>query len=901
MQEFGVQECDQPGEVADGPLFEIFSWSDHFETGIAEIDDQHRKLVYLLNQVASAAVSESTEIDLDNLLAELSAYANHHFETEEALWARHMEGEAVLADHRKYHSGFVEKVQELYQSRKHKQETLHEILAFLTHWLARHILQYDKEMALIIDQVGQGRSVADAQWEAGRQLRHASPVILDTVLNMHGELSRQTLELIEERKARARAEVELAEALRRRSEDRYQAIFESSADGIVVFDVETEQVVDVNQSACKLLGRAREKVVGCHVSELHPPEMKDEVSRLFARFIDSDSDFQLVESVIRRGDGSDLSVEISGGCQFVASSGQRAVGIFRDITSRIEARRQLEYIAYHDPLTGVGNRARIVQAIGSFMAELTDEKDWLAVIALDLDQFRHINEVHGQEFGDELLVRLARRWDELLGSDGLLARLGGDEFVMVVIGQTDRGEIHQLVGRLKQAGEELFSVDGAPVPVLFSAGITYCFADSPVEPDILLRQADQAMYRAKLEGRNRFEEFDADRETVKQQRHETINALREALGNDELTLHYQPKVNLMTGKVLGVEALIRWQHPERGLLPPAAFLPTVENHPLSIQLGEWVIETVLQQMRKWNEQHLDLPVSINIGSLQLQDEGFPMRVERLLNEYPEVDPHSLEFEVLESGALENLERAIANLNALRALGVWISIDDFGTGYSSLTYLKQIPAHILKIDRSFVQDIYEAPGDLSLVLAIITMADSFGMQVLAEGVETAEHGRLLLELGCEQAQGYAIARPMPPDQLSAWLKHWVPDPDWNDVRPILHRDLAGLHAISAHRRWLSSLQARSSEPAQADSLLAQDPCPLKDWLDTNQANCSPGHASLFDDIRRLYSLMHEEFSSPPETGASDDAHASLERMRTMNDELVSKLRELLQMRAHHATA
>lgn len=893
-----MNRFQKSGDDADGPAFEIFPWSEHFETGIADVDRQHRRLVSLINQVASAAVNESTDIDLDSLLDELSAYANHHFETEEALWARYLEGEEVLADHRKYHAGFVEKVAELYRSRSPKQETLHEILAFLTHWLARHILRNDREMALIIDQVGRGSSVAAAQRAAERQMRQASPLILDTVLNMHGELSRQALELIEERKARSRAEAELAETLHRRSEDRYHAVFESSADGIVVFDVDTGRVDDVNGSACQLLGHTRDELIGRHVSELHPPELKDEISDLFARFVDSETEVRLVETLIRRGDGTELPVEISGGYQFADSSGQRAVGIFRDIALRLEARRQLEHLAYHDPLTGLGNRTWIVNAITDSIDKLDGEEAWLAVMVFDIDQFRNINEVHGQEFGDELLIRLARRWDEQLGSEAQLARLGGDEFVIVTAGVSGRDEVHRLVKRLMRSGENLFSAKGQTLSVSFSAGIAFCSAGFRLEPDLLLRQADQAMYQAKLKGRSRYEEFDADQETVIQERHATINALHAALRDGALTLHYQPKANLRTGRILGVEALIRWQHSERGLLMPVDFLPAIENHPFSIQLGEWVIEAGLQQMRIWNERGLELPVSINIGSLQLQDDALPLLVERLLNDYPEVDPQLLEFEVLESGALENLGRAVENLNALRALGVSISIDDFGTGYSSLTYLKQIPADILKIDRSFVYDMLDEPDDLPLLLGIITMADSFGMQVLAEGVETAEHGRLLLELGCEQAQGYSIARPMPPDEVPDWLEHWVPDPNWNDVLPILYEDLAGLAAISVHRRWLKLLEAQAREPAPAQSVQAEDPCELGEWLDSRKSGGSSGQAELFDDIRRLHALMHVEFNRHPGMTESDERFAQLERMRTVNDELTDKLRELLQWRARH---
>ncbi|RFF28385.1 MULTISPECIES: bacteriohemerythrin [unclassified Wenzhouxiangella] len=888
------------GEDANGPAFEIFPWSKHFETGIADIDQQHRRLVSLLNQVASAAVDDSTDINLDELLDELTAYAHYHFEDEEALWARYLEGEKVLADHRKYHSGFVEKVGELYQSRKCRRETLHEILSFLTHWLARHILQNDREMALIIEQMDQGASVDEARLEAHRQLRQASPVILDTVLNMHQQLSRQTLELIEERKARSRAEAELGEALQRRAEDRYRAVFDSSADAIVVFDVDAERVLDVNESACKLFGQTREELVGRHVTELHPPELKDEIGSEFDRFIESATDFLLVETRIRRGDGTELPVEISGGQQFAGPSGQNAVAIFRDISSRLEARRELEYIAYHDPLTGLGNRAWIVEAIAESMVDLPEDNAWLAVMELDIDQFRHINDVHGQVFGDELLVRLARRWEALLGSEARLARLGGDEFVVLVPKVSDRGEVHRLASRLMKAGEKLLRIDGKTLSVSFSAGIRYCSANSPIEPDLLLRQANQAMYQAKLKGRSRYEEFDVDRESIIQQQHLTINAVRAALDNQELTIHYQPQVNSRTGRILGVEALLRWQHPEQGLLSPAAFLPAIESHPFSIQLGEWVIETALRQMRIWNQQDLHLAVGVNIGSLQLQDNEFPSLVERLLNKYPEIDPRSIEFEVLESGALEDLERAIDNLNALRALGVSISIDDFGTGYASLTYLKQIPAHVLKIDRSFVHDMLEEADELPLLLGIITMADSFGMEVLAEGVETAEHARLLLELGCEQAQGYAIARPMPPDQVPAWVEQWEPDPGWKDVLPILRSDLAGLSAISAHRRWFNALQSQENEPPRAQSGQAQDPCELQDWLNSLQPRSSSSRqASLIDETRRLHTLMLEEAGKLVGVTVADDRHARFERVQAVNNELVDTLRALLQWRARRA--
>lgn len=883
--------------------FEIFPWSEHFEIGIAAIDRQHRKLVLLLNQVAAAAVTESVDINLDDLLDELAAYAHFHFEAEETIWSRQLEGEPLLSDHRQFHTGFVEKVKELRRSRTNRQETLHEILAFLTHWLARHILKYDREMALVLNHLDVGLSMADARREAETQMRQASPIILDTVLNMHRQLSRQTLELIGERKGRTLAEAQLAEILQRQSEDRYRAVFDSSSDGILVVDIESARVTNANQAACELFSHAESELIGRHVTQLHPAELEDEVVRAFNRFAALESDLRLFETWIRRGDGKDVPVEISGGRQFTSESGRHVVAVLRDTSARLAAQRHLEYLAYHDPLTGLGNRSRIVETIARLQSPPAGDEVTLALVILDIDHFSHINDVHGQQFGDEVLVRLARCWEDLLGAECPLARLGGDEFVVVATGLSDQAEAHQLAARLIEAGKELGIFKGKPLSISLSAGITYFASDRSadilVEPEILLRQANQAMYQAKLKGRGRFEEFDAEQESVIQRQHETINGLRAALDNDELTLHYQPKVNLRTGQILGVEALIRWQHPEQGLLMPAAFLPAVEDHPLSIPLGEWIIETALRQLQTWIESGLNLTISVNIGSLQLQDDKFPQTVQRLLNGFPDIDPQSLELEILESGALKDMQRATDNMAALRALGALISIDDFGTGYSSLTYLKQIPAHLLKIDRSFVHDMIDEPSELPLLIGIITMADSFGMKVLAEGVETIEQGRLLLELGCEQAQGYCIARPMAADQVPIWMRQWVPDPGWRGIAPILRRDLAAIGAISAHRRWIKALQAPLPESTGIQPAPPQDSCVLTDWLDSQQPDSARTQATLFDDIRQLHERMHDLVRSCPGSTAMQKRNAHIKRVQALQDELVVKLRNLLQSRARNA--
>ena len=290
----------------------------------------------------------------------------------------------------------------------------------------------------------------------------------------------------------------------------------------------------------------------------------------------------------------------------------------------------------------------------------------------------------------------------------------------------------------------------------------------------------QALYQAKQAGKNRFHVFDDARDRAVRGHHKKIGRIQRALREGEFALHYQPKVNLRSGAVTGVEALIRWQHPERGLLAPGLFLPDIENHPLAVEVGEWVIATALAQVEAWQTQGLDLPVSVNIAAHHLQQADFVARLKTLLAAHPAVSPERLELEVLESSALEDIGNVSAIIAACAELGVGFALDDFGTGYSSLTYLKRLPARVLKIDQSFVRDMLNDPDDLTIIDGVLGLANAFGREVIAEGVETVAHGVALLQLGCELAQGYGIARPMPAEQLIAWRQHWQPDPRWTQM-------------------------------------------------------------------------------------------------------------------------
>jgi EAL domain-containing protein (putative c-di-GMP-specific phosphodiesterase class I) len=271
--------------------------------------------------------------------------------------------------------------------------------------------------------------------------------------------------------------------------------------------------------------------------------------------------------------------------------------------------------------------------------------------------------------------------------------------------------------------------------------------------------------------------FDTQRDSDIRGHFESLERMRLALCNNEFVLHYQPKINMRTGTLIGVEALIRWQHPERGLMPPLSFLPAIEDHQLSIEVGEWVMEAALRQHAHWNSLGLHIPVSVNVGALQLQQPDFVPRLQSILQRHPQVHPSNLQFEILETSAVRDMQQVTATIAACKHIGIGFALDDFGTGYSSLTYLRQLPVALLKIDQSFVRGMLENPEDQAILRGVVGLARAFGREVIAEGVETVAHGTLLLQLGCEAAQGYGIARPMPGDAVADWLRDWQPWPEW----------------------------------------------------------------------------------------------------------------------------
>jgi len=456
----------------------------------------------------------------------------------------------------------------------------------------------------------------------------------------------------------------------------------------------------------------------------------------------------------------------------------------------------------------------------------------LAVVFLDLDGFKAINDTHGHDAGDQLLIALAQRMKQALRDGDTMSRIGGDEFVAVLQDLADPQDCLPVLERLRASVAEPAHIVGyPPLQVSASLGIAFYPQTDDIGPDQLLRQADQAMYQAKISGKNRYQVFDALRDQSLRERNESLNSIRQALAQREFVLHYQPKVNMRTGEVLGVEALVRWQHPQHGLLPPAKFLPTLKNHALGLALGQWVMDEALTQVVRWKNQGLQLAVSINLDAEQLTADLVPM-LQAAMARHPAVNPADLRLEVLESNALNDLDEVSVLIRECQALGVAFSLDDFGTGYSSLTYLRRLPAQELKIDQSFVRNMLADPDDLAILQGVMGLARAFQRHVVAEGVETTAHGCMLLRMGCENAQGYAIAKPMPASELVPWFHQWSPPPEWLGLARLSTDHQRLLFALAEIRRChhgpqpppLSHMQAVELHIQQwMQALAPQHPC------------------------------------------------------------------------------
>lgn len=547
-------------------------------------------------------------------------------------------------------------------------------------------------------------------------------------------------------------------------------VFEHTQEGIIITDAQGA-VIDVNQAFSKITGYAREEILGRNPRVLQSSHHDAEFYRRMWRAI-AGRGFWSGEIWNRNKAGESFPewLTIS---SMKNETGQvtHYVGVFSDISLIKQHEKQLEHIAHYDALTGIPNRVLLADRMRQAIAHSNRNRTVFAVCYLDLDGFKQVNDTMGHEAGDRVLVEVTRRIKEVIRGDDTVARLGGDEFVVLLVGMNAVDECFGSLDRLLDAISHPMEIYGKPVALGASIGVTL-YRNDGQDIDTLLRYADQAMYVAKQSGKNQYHLYDAEHDQRTRAHHDHLRRIRQGLAQDEFVLHYQPKVDMRSREVMGAEALIRWRHPDRGLLPPSDFLGLIEGSELEIELGEWVISAALAQMERWRQSGLQLSVSINISGRHLQSADFAWKLKRKLLRYPDLPPGCLQIEVLETAALEDIQTVREVIEACRKFGVSFALDDFGTGYSSLSYLGSLPVDVLKIDQSFVRHMLQDKGSHAIVQGVIALSKAFDRQIVAEGVETGELFDALLQLGCEFGQGYGIARPMPADDLPLWRARWT---------------------------------------------------------------------------------------------------------------------------------
>ncbi len=680
----------------------------------------------------------------------------------------------------------------------------------------------------------------------------------------------------------------------RETEQRLQlaaSVFTNAREGIIITDPEGS-ILEVNEMFTRITGYERDEVLGKNPRILKSGMQTEEFYINMWRALMSEG--QWSGEIWNRNKGGEIFAEtlnISAVCDATGKTLQY-VALFSDITQIKKHEQQLEHLTYYDVLTSLPNRILLADRLQQAMAQTNRRRQFFAVAYLDLDGFKGINDEHGRDAGDRLLTSLAFDMKCALREGDTLARLGGDEFVAVILDLGDVTASLPVLDLLLEAASERVQVGDLSLSVSASIGVTFYPQTEEADPDLLLRQADQAMYQAKLAGGNRYHIYDSEHDQNVRGRHEHLEHIRRAIAAHEFVLHYQPKVNMRTGQVIGAEALIRWQHPERGLLPPGMFLPVIEDHPLAVELGEWVIDGALSQMEQWREEGLEIPVSVNVGALQLQQPDFVDRLSRALAAHSGLKPFSLEIEVLETSALHDVVQTSQVFNACHNIGVQFALDDFGTGYSSLIYLKRLPASILKIDQSFVSDMLENPESLNILEGILSLASAFHRQVIAEGVETVEHGLMLLHLGCDLAQGYGIARPMTAGEIPAWVRAWKPDPRWSNAPTVHSGNQALLYASVEHRAMLAAFEAYLMGKRHAPPQMDQSQCRFGKWLEVEK-QAGRENESNTKTVKAIHERFHAMTAEIMQSqthlqGGSLCGHAKLGELHRMCESLLNEL-------------
>ena len=560
---------------------------------------------------------------------------------------------------------------------------------------------------------------------------------------------------------------ELVERLKAEEQLRLWAkVFESSSEGIFITDAE-RRIISVNRAFVEITGHRPEEVTGRPPSLLGSGLYDGSVFEAIWASIDAVGHWQgEIRDRRKSGEAYPAWVAVTA-ARNAHGAVTNYIAIFSDISDRKAAEERIRFLAHHDCLTGLPNRSLLRDRLEQAIAKARRKGERVALLFIDLDRFKTINDSLGHHVGDSLLQLVAERLKACLRSDDTVCRLGGDEFIIVLSEIANVEDAAKVAAKVGEVLAEPYCIAGAEFHVTPSTGISL-FPDDGLDIDTLIRNADAAMYCAKDNGRNNYQFFTADLNTRALERLSLETSLRRALEREELVLHYQPQVDLRTGRITGVEALVRWLHPEMGLVYPERFIPVAEDTGLIVPLGEWVLRTACAQAKAWNEAAADpVGVAVNLSARQFRQHDLVRTVARTLDETG-LDPRRLELELTETMVMQRPDEAILTLGRLKAMGLQLAIDDFGTGYSSLAALKRFPIDRLKIDRSFVREISVDPDDAAIVYAIISLARSLQLNVVAEGVDAGEQVEFLRRHRCDVMQGFLFFPPLPEDEATRFV-------------------------------------------------------------------------------------------------------------------------------------
>ncbi|WP_433945572.1 sensor domain-containing protein [Paenibacillus sp. SN-8-1] len=548
------------------------------------------------------------------------------------------------------------------------------------------------------------------------------------------------------------------------SKDRYQSLVEMSPDLIAV--ISKGRIDYINKSGCVLIGEScPSELIGQPIERFFPSEVLEEIN------IKEESKGRgvkrrTIEFEVNRIDGKSTHVELSASpILFEGRSAIQVVG--SDISLRKESEKMVEFMAYYDALTELPNRYKLREQLNHILNQAKSEM--LAVLFLDLDRFKIINDTKGHMVGDLLLQKVAKRLEEAVQGEGLVSRQGGDEFI-ILLENCSKEKVTRIAKQLLVECSRPIEINQQEYFVTASIGISMYPADG-VDEETLIKHADTAMYLAKERGKNNYQFYSSDLNGLSTRKMELENGLRRAIEQDEMMIYYQPQVELSTGKLVGIEALLRWRHPYYGMISPLEFIPLAEETGLIVPLGKWVMRTACMQNKAWQDQgYPAIPVAVNISVRQMEDENFVDSITDVLNE-TRLDPQYLELEITES-IVQNIEKSTLILRLLRLIGVKISIDDFGTGYSSLSILKHLPIDKIKIDKSFVDDIIYHSNQGAMVKTIIDMGINLNFNVIAEGIEKKEQVDFLIQNACNLGQGYYYSPPLSVANMEVYMEKGI---------------------------------------------------------------------------------------------------------------------------------